>query len=125
MYLYLDTTQDETKLILYTGQIEKIREKKWLSLKNQSEELLTAIDMLLGGKIKDLEGIYVNIGPGSYTGSRVGITTANFLGLTLNIQPEGVVKEAEIKKIKRKNFSQPLLPAYGKEPFITKPKDRP
>lgn len=35
--------------------------------------------------LQDLEGIIVEIGPGSFTGLRVGVTIANTLGLLLGI----------------------------------------
>ncbi|MGH7203980.1 MAG: tRNA (adenosine(37)-N6)-threonylcarbamoyltransferase complex dimerization subunit type 1 TsaB [Candidatus Levyibacteriota bacterium] len=39
--------------------------------------------------LQDLSGITVNIGPGSFTGIRVGITIANTLGFLLNIPVNG------------------------------------
>ncbi len=45
---------------------------------------------------KDLTGIRVHTGPGSYTGLRVGIAVANTLGwslgITVNGQKEGLVE---------------------------------
>ncbi|MET0851218.1 MAG: tRNA (adenosine(37)-N6)-threonylcarbamoyltransferase complex dimerization subunit type 1 TsaB [Candidatus Rokuibacteriota bacterium] len=53
-----------------------------------SERLMVAIDRLLGDAgwtVKDLEGLAVSVGPGSFTGLRVGIATAKGLAVTLGL----------------------------------------
>ena len=57
-----------------------------------SQALLPLILKLLDrGKIvfKNLKGIEVEIGPGSFTGLRVGVSVANALGFTLGIPVNG------------------------------------
>ena len=89
--------------------------------KNQSSDLLPAINgFLTNNKIKltDLEGILVNIGPGSYTGIRVGVTIANTLAWSLNIPVLGYSDDG-FKKVLSKlkpgqNFSGSVLPLYKK-----------
>ena len=61
--------------------------------RNQSEQLLPAIDQLVtdaGWKPKDLDRVIVSAGPGSYTGLRIGVTTAKTLAYTLGISLAGV-----------------------------------
>ncbi|WP_096201975.1 tRNA (adenosine(37)-N6)-threonylcarbamoyltransferase complex dimerization subunit type 1 TsaB [Bacillus sp. FJAT-45350] len=61
--------------------------------KNHSLRLMPAIDELMrevGMKPKDLERIVVAEGPGSYTGVRIGVTTAKTLAWSLNIPIVGV-----------------------------------
>ena len=121
MLLYIDTTKEETILQLHKGDVI-LAEKKWLAEQNQSEELLQEIDKLLkqnkAGK-KDLTGILVNAGPGRYTGQRVGVTTANFLGFSLNLQVStGIIHSAS----RRIEFIIPVTPAYAHPPVITKSK---
>ncbi|MGX7328236.1 tRNA (adenosine(37)-N6)-threonylcarbamoyltransferase complex dimerization subunit type 1 TsaB [Enterococcus bulliens] len=56
--------------------------------KNHSRSLLPAIDFLMHSvqwQPKDLERIVVAKGPGSYTGLRIGVTTAKTLAQTLKI----------------------------------------
>lgn len=53
-----------------------------------SERLMGAIDRLLtdaGWAIRDLEGLAVSVGPGSFTGLRIGLSTVKGLALALAI----------------------------------------
>lgn len=57
--------------------------------RNQSEQLLPAIDQLVrdaGWQPADLDRVVVSAGPGSYTGLRIGVTTAKTLAYTLGIE---------------------------------------
>lgn len=48
-------------------------------------------------EFKDLEGIEVETGPGSYTGLKVGASVANALGFSLNIPVNGKKMETDLK----------------------------
>src|SRR6266852_7071139 len=55
---------------------------------NHSERLMAAVDRLVsecGLSPHDLDGLAVSIGPGSFTGLRVGIATVKGLGLALDL----------------------------------------
>ncbi len=45
---------------------------------------------------KDLSGVEVNTGPGSYTGLKVGVAVANALGYALNIPVNGKKLETDL-----------------------------
>jgi tRNA threonylcarbamoyladenosine biosynthesis protein TsaB len=88
---------------------------------SQSERLLEVVNTLLEENHitkNQLQQIFVNTGPGSYTGIRVGVTTANFLAFSLNIP---VLPLKGIKELS-KTFQKPVLAKYIKPPFITKKK---
>lgn len=58
-----------------------------------SEELLSNLEFLLaqtGKEINDLEGLSVTTGPGSFTGLRIGLTTAKSIAQVLEIPIVGV-----------------------------------
>jgi tRNA threonylcarbamoyladenosine biosynthesis protein TsaB len=70
---------------------------------NTSQRLLSFIDELLlkkGKTARDITDIKVNIGPGSFTGLRVGVTVANTLGWVLGIPVNGKdIKKGESVEI--------------------------
>lgn len=58
----------------------------------KSQVVLVLIDKILkknGLQVKDLTDIEVNLGPGSFTGVRVGVSVANALGFSLKIPVNG------------------------------------
>ncbi|OGB85041.1 tRNA (adenosine(37)-N6)-threonylcarbamoyltransferase complex dimerization subunit type 1 TsaB [candidate division Kazan bacterium RIFCSPLOWO2_01_FULL_48_13] len=137
----------EQKYILAIDTIEAntgiglIRESKtkivtWVSERNQSKELLPRIDRLLrAAKVKPerLKWVAVNLGPGSFTGLRIGLSIANAFGYALKIPVvgksnlTGTVKERvkQLLTLKSKTTKfKPALPAYGRPPRITKPKPK-
>ena len=58
----------------------------------KSQSTLLLIDKLLKKnklKVTDIEEIEVNTGPGSFTGTRVGVAIANALGFGLDVKVNG------------------------------------
>lgn len=89
--IYIDTA-DNTKIIvkLKTDAKEFVKERK-IEVRS-SQLVLRLIDELLkenNFKPKNLTGIEVNTGPGSFTGIRVGISIANALSFSLGIPVNG------------------------------------
>lgn len=75
----------------------RLENKKTFSVENdatvlKSQILLILIDKLLSEHnlgINDINEVKVNLGPGSFTGLRVGIAVANTLGFALKIPING------------------------------------
>ena len=88
--------------------------------------MLSWIDEVIGADFSDLRGIIVCVGPGSYTGVRVGVTVANSMALSLNIPIVGYKREEDFNRadLQLPIFIAPVMPYYEREPLITKPKAR-
>ncbi len=86
MYLSIDTTTQFSGLALYGENFQK--ELLWKTKFDHSQKLLIYIDKFLKeNKVsyKDLKGIVVISGPGSFTGIRIGVCVGNTLAWSLNI----------------------------------------
>jgi len=119
--LGIDTSRPETAIGINREVIT------WESRRNQSEELLPQIAKLLRSvKItkEEIKGVVVNLGPGSFTGLRVGITVANGFGFGLRIPVLGVNEFDIIKKFYPK-IDLIILDAKRNELFIQKNKNKP
>ncbi len=129
MRLYLNG-QDIKELVL--ADIDD--EKSLFTHSGEPETFLAAIeDFLLARKksVKDIETIYLIIGPGSATSLRTIVTIANVLALTQNLELFGLLKvkdEQDIDSVRAiqedtAEFVQKgerLLPIYENTPQITK-----
>jgi len=129
--LFLNTAQREY------FEVCLFKEKKTICYfkgEQKGEDLLEKVARIFNQfklKIKALKGIIVTVGPGSFTGIRIGLTLANTLGYLLKIPVVGL-KTSEFKtpkqalnlgykKLKGPSFVKPF---YGKEPNITFPKTK-
>lgn len=120
----------EIFVALFDG--EKIKK---LKKKGHSDQVLAAVDrMFKKSKIKmeEIIGIAAVSGPGSFTAVRQGVVVANTLGYLFDASVVGVKlnefkTEDELlkigyKKIRAAKSASIILPFYGGEPNITKPK---
>lgn len=84
--LYIDTS-DSSKTII------GLDEKRWEfeTKEHKSQQLLSLIDKITknGNLIDKIDAVEVNLGPGSFTGLRIGLAVANTLGFTLDIPVNG------------------------------------
>ena len=90
--LAYDTSGEVLSVALFDGQ-KVVRELNEMSSVRHSTALAPAIQKLLRKarwNIKDLDCIAVGIGPGSFTGLRVGVTTAKTLAWALGKKLVGV-----------------------------------
>lgn len=102
MILRIDThNMEEVIVSLASDSGETIAIHKAYN-KYGSQVLLPAIKSLLKEhkkELRDLTGIEVNTGPGSYTGLRVGVAVANVLGFVLGIKVNKKTCETKIQYI--------------------------
>lgn len=107
MILKIDSTDSEKIKVKLEDISAKIKD---LSIPNQkvgSQVLLPSIVKILKKHkktLRNIKSVEVNTGPGSFTGTRVGVSIANALGFTLDIPVNG-------KKDKM------ALPIYQKSKF--------
>jgi tRNA threonylcarbamoyl adenosine modification protein YeaZ len=88
----IDTTSDVAGIALLEGE-RLISEMTWYSREAHSRTLLPNLELLLGsaGRTKDeISAIAVSLGPGSYAGMRVGVSTAKALAFGLDASLVGV-----------------------------------
>jgi len=92
MYLAIDTSTNNASLaIIKEGQV--LAELTWLSQQNHSVELMPNLNRLLEEtktKLKSTDGIIVAIGPGSFNGLRVGVSTAKGLAFSMGVSLVGI-----------------------------------
>ncbi|MEI6144252.1 MAG: hypothetical protein WCP91_01490 [Candidatus Berkelbacteria bacterium] len=115
--LFINCANDQTRIALFLDR-KMVGEKIIESRSELSDKLLFEIDQLVRENKFEIDSISIFPGPGSYTGLRIGITTANFLAWSFKIP----IYEADIdgKVINsRRDF---VLPIYLNQPHITKPK---
>jgi len=121
--LYLDTSEMTATIAVFKGE-KKLVEEKWEAGRELSKTLSGKyVEVLKEAKITadDLSGICVFVGPGSFTGLRIGLSFANGLAFALGIPIYETKVQGEINTITPKETA---LPFYGAEPNITKPKTR-
>ena len=91
--LALDTTTEICSIALAADE-RLLGEYNFAHLMDLSQRLMPNIVSLLkdsGLEVKDVQGIGVSLGPGSFTGLRIGITTAKTLAQVLKVPIAAVV----------------------------------
>ncbi len=92
MYLAIDTSSDNAGLAV-TRDKQILAEITWHCGRNHTVELLPHLESLLRQSslnIKDMKGIIVARGPGSFNGLRVGLGTAKGLAFGLGVPIAGI-----------------------------------
>lgn len=106
--IYIDTSDRNAKKVLLVKILEGREEE--VGKREGSVDIVSSIrDLLIENKLelKDISEFIPNLGPGSFTGLKVGVTISNILN----------------KALGRKNFEDLDMPEYGGEPNISKQKD--
>ncbi len=131
--LTLRTDKPESELGLFEDKKELVYET-WQAHRQLAETIHIKIQELfarvardrISCSLKDVEGVVVYKGPGSFTGLRIGISVANALADGLSVPTVGVGgenwREAGINKLLAGIDDKQVLPDYGGEAFTTPPK---
>ncbi len=93
MLLAIDTSTRQASVALYEPQRGLMAEQSWISANRHTEELMPAIAGLLrlaSITPRDLTAVGVAIGPGSFTGLRVGLAAAKGLVLAQGLHLLGI-----------------------------------
>jgi tRNA threonylcarbamoyladenosine biosynthesis protein TsaB len=93
MILAIDTSTDMTSIALYRPAQGVLVEQSWLSGREQTTQLLPNIQRamsLVSVTPRDLTGVAVATGPGSFSGVRIGLSEAKGLAYALQIPLWGV-----------------------------------
>jgi tRNA threonylcarbamoyladenosine biosynthesis protein TsaB len=124
MILTIKTADMNASLVLFDGDKE-VGRTEWESGRQLSNDLLKKIEELVG-EWRNLTGIVVFKGPGSFTSLRIGITIANTLSDSLGIPIAGTHGPDWIDDgmgmLQNGESYQIVLPEYGGEANITKQK---
>ena len=128
LILTIRTDKPEAEIGLFEGEHE-LKYEMWQAHRALAETIHMKIDELLKAQqkeLKDIAGIVVFKGPGSFTGLRIGITVANALADALGAR---IVSETEdtwalkgIARLQEDENEIITLPEYGGEPNVTQPK---
>ena len=89
--LYIDTSNNKEVTVVLKTDGQDFTEMQALNHR-KAQVVLPLVEKLLkehGLNLKDITAIQVNVGPGSFTGIRVGISIANALGFLLNVPVNG------------------------------------
>jgi len=129
MILAIKTADLTSQLYLLSADGKVEHELSWDSGRGLSDQLLDKTQQFLtdaGTSPKDLAGIIIFSGPGSFTSLRIGHTVANALADSLGIPVVGAAGERwqtdGARQIKTTEPGRPALPHYGSDAHITRPK---
>ncbi len=126
--LTLRTDKPKAEVALFENE-KKLAYETWQAHRELSDTIhlkIRKISAAADKSLKELGGIVVYKGPGSFTGLRIGFSVANALAYGLNIpivvtSSEDWVEQG-IKKLLAGNNDKIALPEYGALPNITKPR---
>lgn len=127
MILLLDTSTPECRLSFVDGDWRY--DATWEANRDLAKGLLEYIQVQLetqGKSWKDLSGLGVFKGPGSFTGLRIGITVLNTVSDSEAIPIVGETGEdwqkSAIERLLNGESDKIVLPEYGGEANITQPR---
>lgn len=129
MIIALRTDTAKAEIYVLSKDGSTLAEKIWEAGRKLSLELLPTIDKLMQAadkELSELSGVIVYEGPGSFTGLRIGITTANALAYAQAVSVVGARGEGWLENgahaLESASPGLIVMPLYGGEPNITKPR---
>lgn len=125
--MLLDTSSKDCRIYFYDKN--NYIENTWLADRDLAQGLFDYIKSNLKSNnyyLDDISGMGIFIGPGSFTGLRIGMTVANTIADINKIPIVGVSgedwKELAIKRLNDGENDRLVVPNYGSEANITRPK---
>lgn len=129
MILAIKTDNPNAEVILVNNDGTIASTHSWLAHRTLAKELPGVIRQQLEQTSSDwsaLSAVIMFSGPGSFTGLRIGAAVANTLAYAQNIPIVGSSGEEWVQngvsRLKSGQNDQLVMPAYGSEANITKPK---
>ena len=123
MIILLDTSTATCRLTTVDG--ESSNNFEWEAGRTLARGLLAFIHEKVGD-VKNISGIGIMRGPGSFTGLRIGMAVANTLADGLGVPIVGETgdswRESALGRLSSGEDDQVILPFYGGDAHITKPK---
>ncbi len=123
MIILLDTSTATCRLTTVDGEISNNFD--WEAGRTLARGLLAFIQEKVGD-VKNISGIGIMRGPGSFTGLRIGMAVANTLADGLGMPIVGETgdswRESALGRLSSGEDDQVILPFYGGDAHITKPK---
>lgn len=127
MIILLDTSTPDCRLTLIDGEVRT--DYTWRADRTLARDLLGYLERCLGeagSSMEQLLGIGVMVGPGSFTGLRIGMAVCNTLADALAIPIVGAQGETwqqvALDRLKAGDNDMIVLPFYGGDAHITKPR---
>ncbi|MBC7707873.1 tRNA (adenosine(37)-N6)-threonylcarbamoyltransferase complex dimerization subunit type 1 TsaB [Polaromonas sp.] len=128
LILTLRTDKPEAEIGLYNDTAQ-LSYQSWQAHRQLAETIHLKIKEVLDAQdlsLKDVEGIAMHQGSGSFTGLRIGITVANALADSLGIPICGKIGddwiEPTIRRLLNNESDKLIIPEYGSLPNITAPR---
>lgn len=122
------TDKPDAELGLYEDE-KQLAYVTWLAHRQLAETLHSKISELLQANhkaLKDVQGIVVFQGPGSFTGLRIGLSVANALAYGLGIPIVATMDpgwlETGLARLAQGDTDHITVPEYGALPHITQQK---
>ena len=119
-----DSNQAEIYLVEPGGKV--VKKQQWQAGRELSKQILAKINTIIAGNFVQIQAVVVYEGPGSFTSLRIGISVANALAYAKEIPIASTTGRNwladGIKKLNTQKSGKYIVPRYGAEPNITKPK---